>query len=269
MMKKVIITVDLEEFVTPAEVGMDIPKKELFRFALDGFDNLIKVLTRHPRAKVTFFVTLEFARVAKDKIKNLIKQGHEIALHGLYHNTRLGEVTNQALIAELSRAKLGIEKLFNVKVRGFRSPQMRSISLSVLKKIGIKYDSSLHPTYIPGKYNHFLSQRGVFFNGIWEVPVSVTPVLRLPFSWVWFRNLGLGYAKICTYLTFLDQDCVNIYFHPWDFINLDIVPFKGNITRAILRNTGTKMIRNFDKYISWCESRFELVTMGGYLDGRS
>ena len=266
-MRNILLTVDLEEFVTPAEVGMDIKKDELFNISIEGFNNLIKILSKYPDIKVTFFTTLEFAEKSKSKLKELLNSGHEIALHGLYHKTSLLKMDKKDVKKELLLAKNKLEKMFNIKVKGFRSPQMKGIDLKLLKEIGIKYDSSLHPTYVPGKYNNFFKKRERFFDNIWEVPVSVVPIIRAPFSWVWFRNFGLNYAKICTRLVFIDKDYVNLYFHPWDFVDINKKPFAGNISKVILRNSGNRMIKKFDKYLSWCENNFKSITMGEYVNG--
>lgn len=264
-MKYLLLTFDLEEFVTPAEMGMNVSKKKLFDISLLGFRNLVKLLTKYPKVKATFFTTVEFAEYAKDELRKLMESGHELALHGLYHNIRISKVSREDAKEELLKAKGKLETMFKIKICGFRSPQMATLDLNILKEIGIKYDSSSHPTYVPGKYNNFFKQRGIHFNGVCEVPVSVTPFVRMPFSWVWFRNLGLNYAKMCTKLVYIDQDYVNLYFHPWDFVDINISPFSGRVSKIILRNSGSVMIKKFDKYLNWCGRKFKSVTVRQYL----
>ena len=266
--KCILITFDLEEFVTPSEVGMGIDKEELFNISLEGFHNLIRVLNKHNRIKATFFTTVEFAERARKELRKLINEGHEIALHGLYHNTNISQMTNEDAKKELLTAKKKLEKMFNLKVNGYRSPQMRILNSKILKDIGINYNSSMHPTYIPGRGNYFFEKRNVYFDNVLQVPVSVTPIIRLPFSWIWFRNMGLLYSKLCTRITFIDMDFVNIYFHPWDFVNLDIKPFNEKIMKLIIRRTGRKMIEEFDKYLNWSEKNFNSLTIWEYLNGR-
>ncbi len=265
-MKNLILTFDLEEFVTPAEIGLNIDKAILFNISLRGFDNIINLLEKHPRIKVTFFTTVEFAEYAETKLKKLISKGHELALHGLYHNTNISKMSENDARTELLLAKNKLESLFKIKVTGYRSPQMRPFNSKILKDIGIEYNSSMHPTYVPGRDNYFFEKRSAYFNEIYQVPVSVTPLIRLPFSWIWFRNMPLVYSKLCTKLTYLDQNYVNIYFHPWDFFDVDKNPFTNKIMKLIIRNTGSKMIHKFDKYLDWCENNFNSVTMGEYVN---
>lgn len=141
---------------------------------------------------------------------------------------------------------------------------METIPFDILKKTGLKYDSSLHPTYVPGRYNKFTFSRSIEFeNGIFEVPISVTPIIRLPFSWIWLRNLGLRYAKICTKLSLLDQNFINIYFHPWEFENIE----KFDIPTYIKNKTGKPMIELLKNYIEWClEQDFSFNTIREFLN---
>jgi hypothetical protein len=80
----------------------------------------------------------------------------------------------------------------------------------------------------------------------------VTPLVRLPFSWIWFRNFGLEYAKMCTRMCILDQPYVNIYMHPWEFIDLSKRDDLSELPVLIKRNTGGKMERMVGGYIKWC-----------------
>jgi hypothetical protein len=84
-----------------------------------------------------------------------------------------------------------------------------------------------------------------------EIPISVTAFFRLPFSWIWFRNFGLKYAKICTRLSLINSDYINLYFHPWDFV--DLRDFKGKISPFILKNAGRRFSRMFEDYIGYCK----------------
>ena len=102
------------------------------------------------------------------------------------------------------------------------------------------------------------------YDNIMEIPISVTPFLRLPLSWLWFRNLGLNYAKICTILN--NQPFTNIYFHPWEFQDIK----KYNIPLIIKRNTGNKMKKMLKEYLRWCLSKnFNFVTMDELVEKES
>ena len=65
-MYNLMITFDLEEFVTPVEIGMNIDKDILFKLSLEGLTNIINLLKKHPKIKATFFTTWEFAQRAQE-----------------------------------------------------------------------------------------------------------------------------------------------------------------------------------------------------------
>ncbi len=249
-MKHLLLTLDLEEFVCPAEIGMKIKKERLFEVSREGLKNVMPIIDKH-NIKATFFTTYEFALLNKDILSKLVSKGHEIALHGLYHNTSINNMNEKALFNELHKAKSRTEKLLNIKIKGFRSPQMRKVKYGVLESIGILYDSSMHPTFVPGNNNLFKTRNIHKVKNITVIPVSVTPIFRLPFSWVWFRNLGLFYSKICTRFCLIDKDYINIYFHPWDFYNTNTSEFRG-VRYVSLRNAGDKAVRKLEEYCKWC-----------------
>ncbi len=268
-MKTLLLTMDLEEFVTPAEIGMKVNKDEMFKISIEGLKNFKKILDKYEKLKVTFFTTWEFAEKAEKELKEILENGrHELALHGLEHSLDYPKMNEKKLQKVLSKAKKKLENKFNTKIKGFRAPQMGSIKLSVLKKIRIKYDSSLHPTYIPGKYNNFFKSRNIYLeNGIYEIPVSVTPLFRLPFSWIWLRNMGFTYAKFCSNLNFINSDYVNIYLHPWEFVNINIDPYNKKILKLIIRKTGDKYLKLVDNLIKWYFNKnLKSMTINEYLE---
>lgn len=98
---------------------------------------------------------------------------------------------------------------------------MLQVDLQALRAAGYHYDSSLHPTWIPGRYNHFSSPRIIHkSNGITLFPASVTPFFRSPLFWLSFKNAGA--ARYNSWLTkCLQHDgYANIYMHPWEFADL-------------------------------------------------
>jgi hypothetical protein len=200
----------------------------------EGCEEVMKLLEGF-NIRATFFITKNFAQKFPDLIRELSKKGHEIALHAInFYNFESLVKENELL-----------EKTSGNRVIGIRTHKLQLHLFENLRKIGIKYDSSLHPTYVPGRYNNLVCPRKPFIvNGILEVPISVTPLLRLPFSFVWFRNFGLNYAKICTLITLKGQLFINLYFHTWEFVNLKSfdLPFyvtrnTGNVISKLLKNT--------------------------------
>lgn len=263
-MKYFCLSFDLEEFDLPKEYDILIKDKKSYEESFEGTKKILKLLDRLS-LKATFFITSKFALKYPALIKNISKK-HEIALHGYKHDSNYQKMSNSEAFEELYTAKKEIEKIISKKIYGFRAPRMMPPSFKVLKKIGIIYDSSLHPTYVPGRYNHFFDNRRIKVEeGIIQVPVSVTPLAKLPFTWLWFRNLGLNYSKLCTKLSLLGNDYVSIYFHPWEFQNLE----KYRIPFYIKRNTGLILEKNLKSYLNWClEKGFKFISISDYLKSK-
>lgn len=262
-MKYLLLTFDIEEFDLPEEYGISINEDEKFRVSFDGTKRILRLLER-TNIKSTFFVTAKFAEKFLKLIKK-ISQNHEIALHGYSHSDDYNKMDEKDSEIMLRKAKKIIEKIIRKDVFGFRAPRLRIKTFSLLNNLKIKYDSSLHPTYVPGRYNHlFKTRKPHFIKNILEIPISVTPILRLPFTYIWFRNLGLTYAKICTKLNLVNSDYVNIYFHPYDF--LDLKKYSNKIPNILIRNTGKVLERDLKKYILWCKrNKLKDITMNEYM----
>ena len=106
----------------------------------------------------------------------------------------------------------------NKKIIGFRAPRFRRANIDIIKKLGFRYDSSINPTIVPGRYNYFGHTRKIKKeNDIIVIPMSVSPIFRLPLFWFAFKNLGLFYSKFITRMCLFDQVFVHLVFHPWEF----------------------------------------------------
>ncbi len=249
-MKYFCLSFDIEEFDLPLELGKNFSKEKSFNISYKGLHNILNILKRHKNLKVTFFVTKEFCRRYPDLIKKL-SNDHEIGCHG-EHNKDYKNLSNKEAFESLKVCKRLLEKTIKKEVLGFRAPRMSTANPAVLKKLGFKYDASLHPTYVPGRYNNFFKPKKIFKkNGLIIIPTSVSPIFRIPLTWLWFRNFSLAYSKINTVLYFLKDSYMNIYFHPWEFIDLT----KEEIPLLFKRNTGKKLCEKLSQYISWLYSK--------------
>lgn len=255
-MKYFCLSFDLEEFDIPLEFNTYINKEDMLNISLEGTKNILSLIEKY-KIKSTFFVTTDFYRRYPDLIKNISKI-HEIASHG-EHNKDYNKMKDNEIIESIKQNKLLLENGIKRKITGFRAPRMLILKHSILRKANIKYDASLHPTYVPGRYNHLFRSRKISRKeGVMVIPTSVSPFTRTPMTWLWFRNLGLKYAKICTNLCFLTDSYVNIYFHPWEFVSLT----NWKIPTIIKRNTGKIIYNKLDKYISWLiRKRVNFITL--------
>jgi peptidoglycan/xylan/chitin deacetylase (PgdA/CDA1 family) len=254
-MNEVLLNFDLEEFDLPLEYGEKISKNNQLEFSLKGLKKLVSLLDSQ-EIKATFFTTASFALKYPEIIKKISKK-HEIASHNLIHE---GNIYKEE---DVRKSKEIIEKIINKKIEGFRMPRLKDVDYLSLSNLGFKYDSSISPTYLPGRYNNYFKSRKLkIFKGITEVPISTTPLIKIPFSWIFFRFFGLVYAKIATNLCIKKPGFVNIFFHPWEFNNLKSfkIPF------YIKKNSGDKALNLLKKYILWCKSKgYDFYAIGDFL----
>ncbi len=267
-MKTILLTFDIEEF--PAEeFKVPVTEKEAYDMGYKGTQIILKLLKKH-KIKATCFVTYKFARRYKKIIKELEEIGCEIASHGYNHNHRYNKMGKKETLFYLRKSKAGMKKL-GFKVTGFRAPQMSRPEYNIIKKAGYKYDSSLHPAWVPGYYNNFFEKREIQKNNNpIIVPLSVFPIIRFPLAWLWFRNFGVLYEKIGTKLNFIDMNFTNIYIHPWELIDINNKLNKKYMSKLIIRNTGIKFIKSLDEYIRWCKSqKYKFSTISDYIKNES
>lgn len=255
-MKYFSLSFDLEEFDMPKEFGTNIGTKEMLNVSFEGAKK-ISELIQEQDITATFFITTNFLQAYPRIIKSLSKT-HEIACHG-EHDKCYSNFSSKDMVRSIKQNKSSLEKITNKRVKGFRSPRMMTPDYALLKKLGFEYDASLHPTYVPGRYNNIFEPRTMFKKyGLNIIPTSVTPITRFPMTWFWFRNLGLKYVKACTRMCFLTDPYVNIYFHPWEFISLG----GYNIPPVFKRNTGESIYRNLKKYVMWLKGKgVRFITM--------
>ncbi len=149
-------------------------------------------------------------------IRSIIDEGHEPANHSMTHPQGFRWLTSDQKNQELAAMSKICEEVTGLRPVGFRSPgwNIDDSTLPKLRQLGYSYDSSVFPTLLMPlmKFAHWasmsgqpkhnrttmgmwrymiapivpyqtsqvsLGQRGE--GGIIEFPVSVTPLLRIPF----------------------------------------------------------------------------------------
>ncbi len=261
-MKTLLLTFDVEQFPSK-ELGIPLSEDKAFSLGKDGLNILLDILDI---TSSTFFVTAEFAERFPKDTKRILTSGHELAMHGASHDHVYHTMEEKKAKDIISKAKGEMEKRFKTKIKGFRGPRMSRPSYEILKKCGFTYDSSLHPVFLPGHYNNFFSPRCVQEReDIIVIPVSAVPLVRLPFSWAWFRIMGSLYTKACSRLTLLDSSFIHLYFHPWEFVEPP-VKAKGIWHKLNFGGTGITNVERLEKFITWTKKRgLAPSTLSGFL----
>lgn len=150
--------------------------------------------------------------------------GHEVANHTMTHPTGFFTLPRKVKEREIIDAEESIFNATGIRTRGFRAPGWNADrpTLEILSERDYLYDSSLFPTLLTPmiKLKYFWSARDVplkqrrtlgrlrnmFASGnirqirpvttgrtIFEVPLTLTPFLRLPFYGTMVFKFGIGY----------------------------------------------------------------------------
>jgi hypothetical protein len=183
--------------------------------------------------KATFFIVGKHVSAGSNKIllKRLAAVGHELANHSMTHPAGFSRLSGRAKETEIRGCASALEDLTGRRVSGFRAPDydIDEETIRILETDGYRYDSSLFPTSLaaPMRIAHYMLARGkgastmgrfkLLFSpdhpympspaslnkegksGITELPLTVTPFLRLPFYGTsvtafgkWYFDMAFG-----------------------------------------------------------------------------
>lgn len=253
----ILLSFDIEEFDLPRESGVNISLEEAMPVSDKG-TNIILDILKEEKVKGTFFCTTTFAQHAPETVKRILNEGHELASHGCDHWDPKPE--------DVIHSKKILEEQTGVVIRGYRQPRMFPVSKEELQRQGYLYNSSLHPTCIPGRYNHLDMPRVPFKEGnLLEIPMSVSPWVRLPLFWLACHNYPFGlYKRLCRWTHNHDGQFV-IYFHPWEFYELNEHP-EWKIPYIIRHHSGEGMRSRLRGLIeTFKEDKAEFVTFTEFI----
>ena len=145
--------------------------------------------------KATFFTLGIVGEKFPQLVKEIVNQGHELAVHG-HNHLKFFQMTPKQALEELTTAKDILEQISGEKIKGHRAPAF-SISkntqwaFEVLIEAGFQYDSSIMPVKseyhgwhdFPQEITTIKTKSGT----IEEFPISVIELFgkQLPFFWRW------------------------------------------------------------------------------------
>jgi len=257
MSPKVLLSFDVEEFDMPLEYQFAISPSQQMQLGKEGLD-VITELLQEQNIPTTLFTTANFAQHFPDAIRGLANQ-HEIASHTLFHSAFENE--------HLLQSKQILESISQQTVKGLRMPRMRKVEMQAVKDAGYQYDSSVNPTWIPGRYNNLHLPRTIYTEqGVTRIPASVSANLRIPLFWLSFKNLPYALFKKLTIQALKKDGYVCLYFHPWEFININdygLPSFTKRLCGAPLLNRLNQLINDLKK------SGYAFSTIADFLEERN
>jgi peptidoglycan/xylan/chitin deacetylase (PgdA/CDA1 family) len=254
MNRYVLMSFDVEEFDMPLEYNFSISEEEQMIIGKQGLDVLLPLVHDIP---CTMFTTANFAVHFPAAIKQMSTK-HEIASHTFYHS----HFENKDLLD----SKLKLEEISGQTVTGLRMPRMRKVEMDEMKKAGYLYDSSINPTWLPGRYNNLHLPRTLYTDqGMKRLPASVSPNLRIPLFWLAFKNFPYPVFKQLAIQTLKKDGYVCLYFHPWEFVNINGFNLPG-YTRKLC---GHPLQERLHQLIVDLKKQGEFMTMQNWIQQKS
>lgn len=249
----ILLSFDVEEFDMPLEYGNHITVADQLNTGYNGLLRTKELLSTFNIA-VTLFTTAHFADHFPDIIREL-SLSHEIASHTYYHSA--------FEISHLKESRLVLEKITGQKITGLRMPRMKRILTRDVADAGYRYDSSVNPIWLPGRYNNLNRPRHVFAeNDVISIPASVSTFMRIPLFWLSFKNLPYSlYLKLV--LQALKKDAyVCLYFHPWELIDLSSFRIPGYTKKP----SGDIFIKKLERLITDLKKEAQFITMESFVN---
>lgn len=245
----ILLSFDTEEFDVPKEHGVEYDSvRQGMVVSRYGINKILDVLEKHG-VRATFYCTTNFANNAPDEMARIVKGGHEIAAHGCNHFDPKPQ--------DSAICKHRLEELTGKTVVGWRQPRMFPVDINRLREEGFKYNASLNPAFIPGRYMHLTTPRTWFMkDGVMQIPASVSPWFRIPMFWLSLHNFPLWMYKALLSRILNHDGYFNTYFHPWEFYPLGEHP-EFKLPFIINRNAGSGMQKRLDEVITYLQQKGE------------
>lgn len=187
-------------------------------------ERILKIL-RDNDTRATFFVLGWVAERCPALVREIAREGHEMASHGHAHDL-VYNLTRDEFRADIRKSKETIESIAQKKIYGYRAPSFSITNdsmwaLDILKDEGFTYDSSIFPVSFHDRYGFDKCESSPFRwpNGLMEVPLTVYRLkgMTLPLA-------GGGYFRLLPYMYFKyffrklnkRNERFTFYLHPWE-----------------------------------------------------
>lgn len=196
-------------------------------------------------------------------IKQIIALGHEIGNHSYHHILGMTLLDEETIKTEILASQAILKAVLGKWPQKFRAPgyDINGKIIKVLSEYNIKFDQSLFPTpwgflmrladnFLKVKKGRKKNQYGSILNifaplkpyypsfkysflkgkqrQIVEIPVSVTPILRLPFHFGIILNLGEKYFLRALKNLHKRKLPIHFLFHGVDLVDISNNPVFGN-----------------------------------------
>ncbi|MCV2886048.1 DUF3473 domain-containing protein [Aestuariibacter sp. AA17] len=221
------MTVDVEDFFHVSAFESIIKPEQWsdYQPRVDANTRRLMDLFAKYDIKSTFFVLGWVAEKYPELIKEIHRQGHEVASHGYAHR-RAAEQTPDEFKADVERSKNHLEDLLGVNISGYRAPSFSigyrsEWAFEILAELGFAYSSSTYPVkhdlYGTPDWPRFAYKRK---ENIIEIPIPTLKLMgkQMPIGGGGYFRLypyAMTKALVSKYLK-QEKQPYSFYFHPWE-----------------------------------------------------
>jgi peptidoglycan/xylan/chitin deacetylase (PgdA/CDA1 family) len=144
-----------------------------------GVGRILKLLAEHG-VPATFFVPAHTARSFPAAVAEIVAAGHEIAAHGLVHETPVGLARDEERDL-LGRSLEALATAAGRRPAGYRSPawDLSEHTIELLEEAGLAYDSSL----MGDDFRPYRARRGDVVSEDGFVPGPESRIIEFPVAW--------------------------------------------------------------------------------------
>lgn len=221
------LSFDVEDWFQVENLRVAVPRQqwEALPRRVEANTHKILALLREHGTKATFFFLGWVAERCPQLVRDIDRDGHEIASHGYGHEL-VYCMTSESFRADIRRSKRLLEDLLGKPVLGYRAPSFSIVrksmwAIDVLKEEGFVYDSSVFPVSLHDRYG-FAECGALPFrwpNGLLEIPLAVYKLRNLGFPVAgggYFRLFPYAYFKYLLRRLNAKEQRFTFYLHPWE-----------------------------------------------------
>lgn len=221
-------SIDVEDYfhVEALASVVDRSKWDEYEYRVEDNTRRVLAILEEEGVHATFFVLGWVAQRSPQLVRDIHSAGHEVACHGLTHQTVYTQ-SPETFLRETREAKQCLEDAIGAPVRGYRAATYSITksslwALEILDELGFEYDSSIFPIRhdlygIAGSPRFPYRPDG---RKLLEVPITTVELAgqRLPCG-------GGGYFRLLPYSLFRaalrrvnshDGQPAVFYCHPWE-----------------------------------------------------
>lgn len=270
MKKYAVITMDIEDWYHTYFPENEKADRNIS--LLDGLDVALEIMNKKD-IKGSFFVVGEIADKLDNTLREMDKNGHDIACHNWVH-LRAETMTQEEYKEQLIKAKEKLEEILGHEVTGYRAPSfaINDEYFNTMRSVGFKYDSSKLKSQKSSKYG-FISLNGfkeikpcIYRDGDFtEFEVSTQKISSMNML------LGGGYIRMLPWLfmKWMNKRYLKtgkpyvLYIHPIDMSHKPMPKVEGiSFDRYLRTHIGRRtMVKKFIRVITMLEKAgYEFVT---------